>query len=907
MDNETSKGIAEQGAVVILAAGKGTRMGRADQAKVCFTIDGEPAINRLITTFRQNRFSKFLVVVGAQAGQVVETVGNAHPGVLFVPQVPQHGTGHAARIAAEALQNVGHTGPVLVSLGDKFIEPSAVELLIDGFLRQQADLALLTVPRTRSTELSSGRVFINDKGQAVDIIERIDIGRQAIADELRRRLASGSRLTGKTLTSLAERHIENPKKLARAIPELLSLAQQEGPLDRDRLEAILGQDRYRLVIDGKAWTARQIESACRQFNPSLYLFTAEAFYQGVAMIDNDNAQGEYYLTDVVRHLSGIMDEKGLNRYRVRAVPAPRGELIQGFNSPEELLSIQDYVRRQKAKGGKSVGAPAIQPRLSAREYATVREWLARIEDGSPRLKKWLRSIYGHHEELHAEKCRQFTRVLKCYGKRFGYDEKVVIVRAPGRINLMGRHVDHRGGFNNFLALDRETIAVAGLRDDDQVIAVNTEPSRFKPRRFKIEDLIGRFAWSDWLNFVNSQWVRNLLRSSTGDWSNYIKAGILRLQHHYHDLKIQGLNMAVTGNVPMAAGLSSSSTLVVATLQSAIALNNLELTARQFIDLCGEGEWFVGSRGGSGDHAAIYLGQRGKIAQVGYHPFRVERVIDAPADYQVLIANSHIQAAKSNQAKDQFNSRVACYELGLSLLLQRCPQFRSVVEHVRDLNPERLGCTTSALYRLLLNVPETMTRKQLKASLSAESHELMEITFASHRDPGAYDMRGVLLFGAAECERSRIALNELEAGHIERFGTLMKISHDGDRVARLGNGAAYERFKADSSDAYLQGLIADLGSEDPQRVLAAQLYMQPGAYGCSTPEIDRMVDLACGVPGVAGAQIAGAGLGGCIMILARKDAVGKVRKTLVEQYYKPAGLAPALLACNTVNGTGLCGF
>ena len=126
-------------------------------------------------------------------------------------------------------------------------------------------------------------------------------------------------------------------------------------------------------------------------------------------------------------------------------------------------------------------------------------------------------------------------------------------------------------------------------------------------------------------------------------------------------------MALLGNVPIAAGLSSSSTIVVATLQSAIALNNFDLTSQQFIDLCGEGEWFVGSRGGAGDHAAIYLGQRAKIAHVGYLPFRVEKIIDAPAGYCVVIANSHVKAAKSASARDQFNARIASYNLGLALL------------------------------------------------------------------------------------------------------------------------------------------------------------------------------------------------------------------------------------------------
>ena len=80
------------------------------------------------------------------------------------------------------------------------------------------------------------------------------------------------------------------------------------------------------------------------------------------------------------------------------------------------------------------------------------------------------------------------------------DEKVCVVRAPGRINLMGRHVDHRGGLTNFLAIDRETFAVAGLRDDNNVVAVSTEPKKFKPVEFNISELIGRFAWSDWGEF-----------------------------------------------------------------------------------------------------------------------------------------------------------------------------------------------------------------------------------------------------------------------------------------------------------------------------------------------------------------------------------------------------------------------
>jgi N-acetylgalactosamine kinase len=900
---DTSRGIPEQTMVVILAAGKGTRMGRPDLVKVCFEIDGVPAINRQIAVFKRQRFGRFLLVVGSRADQVLETVTKEHPGVLYVHQEPQLGTGHAAKIAAEALQAIGYEGYVLVAMGDKFLEEAALEALVAGYVRQRADFALLTIPKTPATEASAGRVFVDEQGQALDIVERVDLARQMIADDLRAMLATGGVPSGADVATVIARHIPQPNRQEKAVPELLALTCSDAAVDRAQLERLLQAEHYNLTIAGKRYSGRELDRLCAGVNPSLYLMRAEVFYQGVGRIRNDNAQGEYYITDMIRLLAELRDPQGNPRYRLRAVPVDNPDWVQGFNSPDELVAIQDYVRRKKL-GALKTGAADPRPSLPPHQYATVRQWLARIEARRPVLRRWLRRVYGSHPTLHEQKCRDLSAVLECYARRFGEDEKVCIVRAPGRINLMGRHVDHRGGMTNFLAIDRETIAVVGLRDDGDVVAVNTQPGKFKPVHFNIAELIGRFAWHDWVNFVNSDWVRDMIYVSAGDWGNYIKAATLRLQHRYQDVRVRGLNMALTGNVPMAAGLSSSSTLVVATLQAAIALNNFDLTTQQFIDLCGEGEWFVGSRGGSGDHAAIALGQRGKIAHVGYLPFRVEKIFDAPAEYQVLIANSHIKAAKSGSARDQFNARVAAYNLGLALLKQRCPQLDGAVEHLRDIDPRKLGCATSDVYRWLLKVPETMTRKDFREALSKKHRDLMEANFATHAEPDAYRPRGVLLFGIAEILRSRMCVELLETGQVEAFGRLMKISHDGDRVSRPDAQGRYQPIENDCSDAYLHRLIADLGSEEPERVFRAQLFMQPGLYACSTPEIDQMVDIACGVRGVAGAQIAGAGLGGCIMVLAHRDAVPAVRRALARHYYRPRDLEPAAMPCITVEGAGL---
>ena len=62
-----------------------------------------------------------------------------------------------------------------------------------------------------------------------------------------------------------------------------------------------------------------------------------------------------------------------------------------------------------------------------------------------------------------------------------------------------------------------------------------------------------------------------------------------------------------------------------------------------------------------------------------------------------------------------------------------------------------------------------------------------------------------------------------------------------------------------------------------------------------------------MPGVAGAQLAGAGLGGCIMILARRDCADAVRRALTKHFYRPRGLKPAILPCIATDGAGLAQF
>jgi len=436
-----------------------------------------------------------------------------------------------------------------------------------------------------------------------------------------------------------------------------------------------------------------------------------------------------------------------------------------------------------------------------------------------------------------------------------------------------------------------------------------DAERFQPGTFLIGGEFTIDAGGNWLQWINSDEIKGRVEQTQGNWSNYVKAALFRLQEVYKATRLYGMNMMVCGNIPIAAGLSSSSAIVVATAEAAVRINELDLTPQQFVDMCGEGEWYVGTRGGSGDHAAMKFGAKGSIAHVRFLPFSVEGFVQFPEGYKVVVCQSQEHAHKAAGARNIFNSKVATYRLGFLLIQEDFPQFADRLEHLRDVSADHLGVGLADIYDILRALPERATREQIRQRLQGRHEDKLTEYFATHDEPpGGYELRKVCLFGLGECARTAICPSFLAQGDIDGFGQLMKISHDGDRIARLTAGAM-EPYDNEFTDAKIDQLLADLASQDPARVARGQMHMQPGGYGGSTSDIDHMVDLACGLEGVAGAQLAGAGLGGCIMVLVREDRVDALVSKLAAEYYRNAPEAgrDRVEVCVPIAGSGAIEF
>jgi len=544
------------------------------------------------------------------------------------------------------------------------------------------------------------------------------------------------------------------------------------------------------------------------------------------------------------------------------------------------------------------------------------KWTAALSDTASAVYGELLNLYGKDGHAVRQAVALCRRAVDEFAKIFGANTSCAVVRSTGRVNLMGMHIDHRGGAVNPISV-KELFLVASPRDDDWVDVHNVDSEAFPPFRFSISAELGPKKIHDWDGWTHSELDKRKATSTAAHWSNHVKAAVLYLQHLHTEENgrfspaLTGMNVVILGNIPRAAGLSSSSSVVVATAEACLQLNSLTMSATDFIDTCGQGEWYVGTRGGSGDHAAIKFGKPGMISHLGSMPLTVNHV-PFPEGYKAVLCDSQIEANKTAGARNAFNARVAAYEFSLLLLKAAFPEFADTLQHLRDVNPETLGVDEATIYEMLRALPLTATRADVRERLPGCAERLSRI-FQSHDEPDeGYRVRHVCLFGISECRRSDKGAQRLRQGDVAGFAHLLNTAHDGDRVSRCihadsevraDSGIRGERgaFLPDLCDESLAALIADLRSGDPEQAGAARIEMQPGGYECSLPQIDVMVDIARSVPGVLGARLVGAGLGGCIWVLVDDEHVESLMAAMTESYYDARELTPAMEICVPVGG------
>ncbi len=864
---------------VILAGGKGTRMGSSDRHKVCFEVLGVPVIVRALETYNLCGSMQNIVVVGMMAEGVMATVNQRLPGVVYAFQEKPLGTGNAARKAADVLERMRFEGDILVVAGDKVIEPKVIQQLVATHRRSGADVTLATAKRPPHS--STGILLKTARGNIAGILEEAERQRLVAIAALARCLREETELARVEVERIVAEHCR--EKTARALlGELWPGGETEAALSRTSFGKTFSKDERAglLRIGHEAVRAAEILRRFDQMNLSTYVFRAPVLYEALSHLKPTRGSQEEYLTDVFEILT-----RRKKPARVVGCEIANAQDLMAFNNPQELLALEEVYRRKR---GPAEVSEAVEARPT---LARAGAWDALLQAPSAAARRQFQQWYG--EDVPWQELR---KAVQGFIRRFGAEREVAIVRSPGRINLLGRHIDHQGGTVNVMAINREVIMVAAPRADDTVSLTNADDTHFTEQAFRISNLVANLNWDDWQRVIDGPRLQRLLDEARGDWANYAKASVLRLQEQFRDRQLRGMDLMVSGSIPMGAGLSSSSALVVAVAEAVTAFNRLPVSGRRLVSLCGEGEWFVGTRGGAADHAAIKLSRRGYVTRVGFFPFRIEDSARFLPGHDLVVCNSGIYAGKSHKARNTFNAKVTTYHIGRVWFKRLRPDLAGRIEHLRDVTAENLGLSQSDFRKLLLQLPARLTRAQVQAAsaqmVEAERSQL-ERLFLSHDAPRAgYPVRDVVLFGLSEMARARQCLDLLKRGDAPALGRLMTISHNGDRVSQETARRTWRRSAATVSSSELMAW----GKRAAGRRDIAEL---AGAYACSLPDLDRIADLARRLPGVEGAQLAGAGLGGCVMLLVQKPHTAGLLKTMTERGVQADVFRPIAGACSLV--------
>ncbi len=242
-------------------------------------------------------------------------------------------------------------------------------------------------------------------------------------------------------------------------------------------------------------------------------------------------------------------------------------------------------------------------------------------------------------------------IIKSVEKKFKelFNTEPLLVRSPGRVNLIGEHTDYNNGFVLPAAIDKAVYFAIAPREDDTcfLYAVDLDDSF----EFRISNL----------------------ESSDKIWPNYLMGVVDQLNKSGY--KISGFNCVFGGDIPIGAGLSSSAAIEAGLAFSLDHIFNLNIDKLSLVKLSQKAEnEFVGVKCGIMDQYINIFGKKGNVLQIDceslnykYYPFDFENVSIVLFDTCV----SH------SLASSEYNQRRKECSIGVEVIKKDYPEVRSL--------------------------------------------------------------------------------------------------------------------------------------------------------------------------------------------------------------------------------------
>ncbi|WP_111978437.1 galactokinase [Algibacillus agarilyticus] len=221
-----------------------------------------------------------------------------------------------------------------------------------------------------------------------------------------------------------------------------------------------------------------------------------------------------------------------------------------------------------------------------------------------------------------------NKVKAAFKQELGYEADFVI-QAPGRVNIIGEHTDYNDGFVLPSAINYQAVVVASKRTDNKIRVVSVDYNCAQDE------------------FENAKEIEK----TDQDWANYIRGVVKHLNLRGHEFS--GADIAVSGNVPQGAGLSSSAALEVVIGQTFKELYQLNISQPEIALNGQEAEnQFVGCNCGIMDQLISAEAKKDHALLIDCRTLETKPVA-IPAGMTIVIVNSN---KKRGLVDSEYNTR-----------------------------------------------------------------------------------------------------------------------------------------------------------------------------------------------------------------------------------------------------------
>ncbi|KAM7463164.1 hypothetical protein LguiA_031285 [Lonicera macranthoides] len=469
--------------------------------------------------------------------------------------------------------------------------------------------------------------------------------------------------------------------------------------------------------------------------------------------------------------------------------------------------------------------------------------MARHEDLPIPIHSTLEPVYGTGPQFEAAR-KRFDHLKSRFIQFFGLPPDFY-ARSPGRVNLIGEHIDYEGYSVLPMAIGQDTIIAIRKHDATEleklIRIANVNDTKYSMCTYPADP-------NQDIDLKNHRWGHYFICGYKGFYEFAKLKGL--------DVGAPvGLDVIVDGTVPTGSGLSSSSALVCSTTIAIMAALDVNFPKREIAQLTCECERHIGTQSGGMDQAISIMAKPGFAELIDFNPIR-KTDVQLPAGGSFVIAHSLAESQKAVTAATNYNYRVvecrlAAIVLGIKLGMQR----QEAISKVKTLSHVEGLCASFAASRG--STDPVLAVKEFLKEEPYLAEDIEKITGES--------------------------LTSMLANSPTSLDVLKAAKH-----YKLSQRASHVYSEAKRVHTFKDTVSSNLSEEDILKKLGDLMneshYSCSVLYDCSCPELEELVK-TCREKGALGARLTGAGWGGCVVALVKESIVPLFIADLEEKYYK----------------------